>query len=186
MHRVLLSSLVSAAVLVLSPAAWALEDKDVIDYRQRIMNTLGEQSGALGEALSTAIPADNLVAHLDAIALSAATALKSFEPKVQGGESKPEVWSNWADFQKRMQAFAENTVMVAQKARTGGRESIMGDIAARWLARTATTRTAPQKSKNRCLRSSFSTTRNRRSIIAPRRPSCSLVPGPKWRSVKCT
>ena len=44
-------------------------DKDVIDYRRHIMNTLNEQSGALGMILSTAIPGDNIAAHLEAIML---------------------------------------------------------------------------------------------------------------------
>src|ERR1700689_3344460 len=103
----------TALVAILLPAVVSADDQDVIDYREHIMKTLDEQSAALGMILSTVIPGDNTVAHLQAIALTAQIALKSFEPKVLGGEAKPEVWSDWADFSKRMNEFAKKTAEVA-------------------------------------------------------------------------
>ena len=44
------------AALSCVPMARA-DDKDVIEYREHIMNTLNEQAGALGEILSAAVPA---------------------------------------------------------------------------------------------------------------------------------
>ena len=67
------------------------DDQDVIDYRRHIMETLKAQTAALGMIMSGAIPDDNVVAHIDIIAGTAATALKAFEPKVEGGDAKPEV-----------------------------------------------------------------------------------------------
>jgi len=101
----------------LLPAVVRADDKEVIDYREHIMNTLNEQAAALGQILSGTIPDDNLVAHLETIALTASTALKSFEPKVQGGEAKPEVWSKWPDFSKRMNEFAQKTAEMAKIAK---------------------------------------------------------------------
>ncbi|HEV7432687.1 MAG TPA: cytochrome c, partial [Steroidobacteraceae bacterium] len=97
----------AAALFALQAARVATADtSDAIDYRQHIMNALSEQAGALGEILAGAVPDDNVIAHLDALALTASTALKAFEPKVPGGQAKPEVWSNWADFSRRMNEFA--------------------------------------------------------------------------------
>lgn len=104
------------------------DDKDVIDYRQHVMNTLNEQTAALGQILSTAIPDDNVVGHLEAIALTAATGLKAFEPKVQGGEAKPEVWTHWDDFSKRMNEFAQKTAEAAKKAKAGGKDEVLTNI----------------------------------------------------------
>ena len=101
----------------LSAASARADDKDVIEYRQHIMNTLNEQSGALGQILSTVVPGDNTTAHLQTIALASSLALKAFEPKVPGGEAKPEVWSHWPDFSKRMTDFAQKTAEMAQIAR---------------------------------------------------------------------
>src|ERR1700722_6601175 len=80
---------VGFATMVILQSAYG-DDKDVVDYREHVMNTLNEQSGAVGQILSGAVPDDNLVAHLDAIALTASIALKAFQPKVLGGEAKPD------------------------------------------------------------------------------------------------
>jgi cytochrome c556 len=105
-----------------APVAAYADDQDVIDYREHVMNSLSEQAAALGQILSGAIPDDNLVAHMDAIATVAATALKSFEPKVPGGEAKPEVWNQWPDFSKRMNEFVQKTAEMAKIAKTQGKE----------------------------------------------------------------
>jgi cytochrome c556 len=109
-------TLVAIAVL---PGAHADESNPVIDYRKRIMRTLEEQSAALGQILSTVVPDDNMTSHLEALALTASVALDSFEPKVEGGESMPEVWTKWDDFSKRMHEFATKTAAVAQAAKSG-------------------------------------------------------------------
>jgi cytochrome c556 len=106
----------------------AVDNQNAIDYRQHVMNTLNEQAGALGQILSGAAPDDNVVSHIDVIALTAATALKAFEPKAPGGEAKPEVWSNWADFQKRMQDFADKTALMAKTAHSDGKDAALQQV----------------------------------------------------------
>jgi cytochrome c556 len=123
--RVTFIAVVGAASLL--PTAFA-GDKEVVDYRQHIMNTLNEQSAALGQILSTAIPADNAAAHINAIALTASTALKAFEPKVPGGEAKAEVWANWADFSKRMNEFAQKTSQSAKMAKEQGADAALANV----------------------------------------------------------
>jgi cytochrome c556 len=121
-------SLIVAGVLALGAGGATADNTDVIDYRQHIMNTLNEQAGALGEILSGAIPDDNVIAHLDALSLTASTALKAFEPKVPGGQSKPEVWTNWADFSRRMNEFAQNTAAMAKLAHEQGKEAGLAKV----------------------------------------------------------
>jgi cytochrome c556 len=109
-----------ALLAIFLPAFVSASDQDVIDYRERIMKTLDEQAAAVGMILSSAAPGDNMAVHLQAIALAAQIALKAFEPKVVGGEAKPEVWSNWADFSKRMNEFAKNSGEAATMAKDKG------------------------------------------------------------------
>jgi cytochrome c556 len=111
-----------AAVFLLRTAH--ADDKDVIEYREHIMNTLNEQSGALGQILSGVAPEENLGAHLDAIALTASIAVTAFQPKVLGGEAKPDVWANWPDFAKRMNEFAQRTAQAAKAAKTQSKEAV--------------------------------------------------------------
>jgi cytochrome c556 len=121
--------IVLAAVASLQFSVGARADnQDVIDYRQYIMNTLNEQAAALGEILSGAIPDDNVVSHIDALALTAATALKAFVPKVPGGEARPEVWSQWDDFSRRMNDFAQQTASMAKIAHAQGKEAALAKV----------------------------------------------------------
>jgi cytochrome c556 len=118
-----LSRLLFVAGLILPPllpAAVNAGNKDVVEYRSHIMNTLNEQSAALGQILSGVIPEKNAQGHLEAIALTASIALKAFEPKVPGGEAKAAVWSNWVDFSKRMNDFARLTREAAKVSKEKG------------------------------------------------------------------
>jgi cytochrome c556 len=122
-----LAAAAGVAAAILLPVAHA-DDKDVIDYREHIMNGLNEQSAILGQIVSGAIPNDQVAAHLDSLALIASTALKSFEAKAPGGEAKPEVWSDWPDFSKRMTEFAQKTAQAAKIAHTEGPDAALTNM----------------------------------------------------------
>jgi cytochrome c556 len=122
-----LAGLTLALATGLTPLAHA-DEKDTIEYRQHIMKSLNAQSAILGQIVSGAIPEDNLVQHLDVLALLASTALQSFEPKVPGGEAKPEVWNDWADFSKRMQEFAKKTQDASKVAHTQGGQAALSNM----------------------------------------------------------
>ncbi len=113
----------ACALLVALPVL--ASDPDAVQFREAVMKTLNEQSAALGEIASGAIPDDNLVSHMDVLALAASTALKAFEPKVPGGEAKPDVWTHWAEFSKRMTDFAQQTAAGAKIAREQGKDAAM-------------------------------------------------------------
>lgn len=108
--------------------AFAAENQDVIDYRQRIMRTLDAQVAALGQIMSGATPDDQIVSHLETIALAAGQSLKSFEPKVPGGESKPDVWDKWADFSAKMKDFETKTALAAKTAKEQGKDAALTNI----------------------------------------------------------
>lgn len=107
------------AVATLSGAAYA-DDQDTIDYRGDIMQSLGEQTAAIEQILQHQAPADNLALHAQSLVLIAAMAKKAFEPNVAGGESKPEVWTNWADFSKRLDELVADTQAVARAGKDSG------------------------------------------------------------------
>jgi cytochrome c556 len=117
------------AMLVTTALARA-DDGDVIDYRQHIMNTLEEQSKALGLILSGAVPDDNAVAHLEILALTASTALQAFAPRVPGGRAKPDVWKDWTDFSTRMNVFAAKTAELVKTAKARGTHAGLDGVAA--------------------------------------------------------
>lgn len=92
------------------------DDQDVIDYRSHVMKTLGEQMGAISMILENKAPPDNFALHMKVLAVTATQAKKAFEPKVPGGNAKPEVWANWADFSKRLDELVAGTAELASAA----------------------------------------------------------------------
>lgn len=103
-------------VLMCTAQLGRADDQDVIDYRTHVMKTMGEQMGAIGMILENKAPADNFAVHLKVLAVTATQAKKAFEPKVPGGNAKAEVWSNWADFSKRLDELVATTAELASAA----------------------------------------------------------------------
>lgn len=118
-------AILAAVAMSAMPLVARADDKDVIDYRENIMKTLDAQTGMLGMIASSAVPPDNLVLVTKGLALAAKQAQKTFEAKVPGGEAKPEIWANYADFKKKMDEFSVKTDALAKAAETGGMESLM-------------------------------------------------------------
>ena len=109
------------------------DDQDVIDYRTHVMKTLGEQMGAVGMILENKAPPDNFATHMKVLAVTATQAKKAFEPKVPGGNAKPEVWSDWADFSKRLDELSRHLSQAAQVSpQRCARTSLMVTASARF------------------------------------------------------
>ncbi len=114
------AGLAFAAALTLPAIVRASEPDDVIEYRKNIMKTLGAQAAALNATLQGKAPAESFTLHAQVLAIAASEALIAFTPKVEGGDSKPEVWAKWDDFSKKMKEFAANTADLAKTAEAGG------------------------------------------------------------------
>jgi cytochrome c556 len=113
------TGLAFAALLAGAPAVRA-DDQDVIDYRQHIMNTMQEQVAAIDMILKQQAPAENFVTHVKVLAGAASTAKSAFQPKVPGGEAKPEVWTNWTDFADRLDKLVAALGDLEKTANSGG------------------------------------------------------------------
>lgn len=102
-----------------APAAEAQDPDAVILDRQLIMQQVDKDTKALGMILAGIQPKTDLVKVSQSIAKSAKEAQESFKPKVPGGGSKPEIWSNWDDFSKRMDVFVAKSEEMTKVAETG-------------------------------------------------------------------
>ena len=107
-------------VVVTASTLARADDQDVIDYREHIMKTMGEQVAAMSQIVQQKAPADNFATHVQILAITAARAKKAFEPKVLGGEAKPVVWAQWPDFAKRLDDLTAATAELANTAKAGG------------------------------------------------------------------
>jgi cytochrome c556 len=125
----LLFALGSLGALTLATPVRA-DNQDTIDYREHVMKTLGAQANAIALIVQNKLPADdaaNLATHLKILALTASTAKAAFKDNVPGGEAKPAVWSNWADFSKRMDELAANTADL-EKSGDGGPSAVAAKL----------------------------------------------------------
>jgi cytochrome c556 len=110
----------ACAVLLGGAAAVRADDQDAIDYRQHIMNTMQEQVAAIDMILKQRAPAENFATHVRVLAVAASTAKSAFQPKVPGGEAKPEVWTNWTDFSSRLDTLVAALGDLEKTANSGG------------------------------------------------------------------
>lgn len=116
--RATIHCLALATLACLSASASA-DDADAIDYRKHVMNTLGEQLAAVDMIVAKKAPADSFAVHVKTLAIAASQAKLAFQPEIAGGSSKPQVWSNWADFSKRLDAMVAAANQLATEAKGG-------------------------------------------------------------------
>ena len=116
--RAIVKGLALAALACLSAAAIA-DDADAIDYRRHVMISLGEQLAAIDLIVAKKAPADAFAVHVKTMAIVATQAKLAFQPQIAGGKSKSEVWSNWADFAKRLDAMVTAGDELAKAAKDG-------------------------------------------------------------------
>ena len=118
----IVSAALAAFVLTLGlSSAQAAEDKDVMDYRQNLMKSLGAHAGAFVAIAQNKVPyGDNLAYHADAIAIAAEAALLGFKQDLPGGTAAANIWEDWDDFEGRFVSLAAAAKDVAAAARSGG------------------------------------------------------------------
>ena len=107
------------AALACRSAVAIADDTDAIDYRRHVMISLGELLAAIDMIVAKKAPPDAFATHVKTMAVVATQAKLAFRPQVAGGKSKPEVWSNWADFAKRLDAMVTAGDELAKAAKDG-------------------------------------------------------------------
>lgn len=116
-----LGAALAAAVFTFGLSTAHAADKDVVDYRQNLMKSLGAHAAGLGAIAQNKVPyGDNLAHHADAIAAAADAAQLAFDQNLPGGKAGSNIWENWEDFSGRFKALASSAREVAAAARSGG------------------------------------------------------------------
>lgn len=93
--------------------------EDPVLARQLIMQQLEEEAEALGMIAAKIEPPTKMAEHANNVAKLARESFESFKPNAPGGSAKPEIWSNWADYSKHMEAFIANADKMAKTADAG-------------------------------------------------------------------
>lgn len=116
---IVLKFALAASLPLLPLSAVRGEAEDHVLSRQLIMQALEDDAEALGNIAAGISPPTKMSEHARNLAQHAKESYESFKPSAPGGSAKPEVWSNWGDYSKRMEAFIANTEKMARVAETG-------------------------------------------------------------------
>jgi cytochrome c556 len=95
------------------------EAEGLIFERQQLMIQLEKDAETLGMIAAGLEPASKLTEITRSIAQAAQDTKAAFQPQIPGGRSKPEVWSNNADFNERLDAFVTSTEKMAKLGESG-------------------------------------------------------------------
>jgi len=111
----LMKKLLPAALLLMLTATGVhADDSDAVEYRKHIMSTMDEELASIDMVLANRAPAAALAAHARILAITAGTVKKAFESNTPGGDAKPDVWANWADFVSHLDALTAAAGQLAQ------------------------------------------------------------------------
>ncbi|MGN6358589.1 MAG: c-type cytochrome [Novosphingobium sp.] len=125
----LLGRIALAVALPLAPLSVVHgQAEDPVLRRQLIMQQVDEDAEALGMIAAGLEPKTKMLEHARSIAKSARESYEAFKQNAPGGRAKPEIWSNWADYSAKMEAWianADKMVVAAEKGDANGVTEIM-------------------------------------------------------------
>ena len=119
-HLIRGAKLLVSLAMPLAPLSAVLgQASDPVLDRQLIMQDLDHEAEAMGNIAAGLAPPTDMAKHAAQIAKDAKEAYDSFKANAPGGNAKPEVWTNWADYSKRMESFVANSEKMAKVAEGG-------------------------------------------------------------------
>lgn len=112
--------LAAAGLALICASAWA-SDSDLVKYRQRNMEILGGHMGSIGDIMKGKVPyTSDLATHADGLAATAKLVKEAFKQEAtdKDSEAKPEIWKDWASFEKKADDLetASNQLSLAVKS----------------------------------------------------------------------
>lgn len=126
----MLTGLALAALAGTATAQDAGEPKDLVEYRQAVMSSLGGHTGAIGRIVKGQVDADHVMAHAEAIAATAPVVEdiwweNSGFDDYDRTNALPEIWSQPDDFQDRIDEFQAAARDFVEAVETGERARII-------------------------------------------------------------
>lgn len=132
----LFSMLAIASVAAgLGTAALAADADALVAHRQQVMNAVGAHMGSLSCAvkMECTMEAKLVEKHAKGLAFMAGMSLPAFKDKADGATlkhtTKPDVWKDWATFERGMKAMESETAKLAKVGAGGDLKAIGPQLA---------------------------------------------------------
>lgn len=107
-------------------AALSKDEADSLIYeRQQAMIQLEKDADLIGSIVAGEVPPDKLAETARSLAAGAKDSAELFKREVPGGNAKPEVWTQHADYAARMDKFVAKSAEMAKVAETGNVNSVI-------------------------------------------------------------
>jgi cytochrome c556 len=90
--------------------------EDPVLRRQLIMQQVDEDAESLGMIAAGLEPKTKMLERARSVAKSARESYEAFKQNAPGGHAKPEIWSNWADYSAKMEAWVANADKMVKAA----------------------------------------------------------------------
>ena len=131
-------SLVTLVVLGLSctlslAVVQAQSDEAFIEYRQKVMQGISANMGAIGGILKNKLPyGSHIATHASEINMLSKLIEAAFKKESTAGktDAKPEIWQDWDKFVAAAKAMGEESGKLAEVARTGDMDAIGAQVKA--------------------------------------------------------
>lgn len=124
---------VFVALVVPLASALAQSDEAVIEYRQKVMQSIGANMGATGEILKEKLPYQAHIAH-HAYQIQSASELitGAFKKQVAEGktDAKTDIWKDWDKFAAAAKDLQEESGKLAMVAQSGDMAAIAAQVKA--------------------------------------------------------
>lgn len=110
---------------------WAQSDDAFINYRQKLMKSLGASMGAIGDILKNKLPYHNhIAAHAKDIQQISTLIEEAFKKEITSGktDAKPEIWKDWNNFRSATRALEQESAKLAEIAKSGNTAAIFAQL----------------------------------------------------------
>ena len=142
-------------LLATSAQAQFAKPEDAVKYRQSALSLMASHFGRMTPVIKGQAPYDaaQIKANVEVLKTLSALPWTAFGAGTEGGDARPEIWSDAAGFKQKQQAFQDNIVKLSAAADAGDLDSC-APPSATWAraARLATTRTARRSKPSRASR----------------------------------
>ena len=122
-------------LLATSASAQFAKPEDAVKYRQSALTLIGSHFGRMAPVVKGQAPYDaaQIKANVDVLKTLSALPWAGFGPGTEGGDARPEIWSDAAGFKQKQQAFQDNMVKLSAAADAGDLDKLraaFGDVGA--------------------------------------------------------
>jgi cytochrome c556 len=108
--------------MVSVPVVSTAQEDPVITYRQKVMQSIGANIGAVSDIMKFSLPYEaNIAVHAEQISRAASLIPSAFEEELSEGltDAKPEIWGDWETFKQYADDLKSASSTLAATAASG-------------------------------------------------------------------